>query len=64
MKTFRLYAHRTKPATYQILGTEAAKKMTLEDELEYVLIDEGTHPYLVTKVKKLTCYVGQSAKTE
>ncbi|KAF0236512.1 MAG: hypothetical protein FD181_2679 [Prolixibacteraceae bacterium] len=64
MKTFKLFANRQKPKTYQILSLEGAKKMSLEDELEYVLIDVGTHPYLVTKVKKLSCYVGQSTKTE
>jgi hypothetical protein len=64
MKTFKLFAHRHKPATYQILGLEAAKKMTLEDEIEYVQIDEGTYNFLFTKVKKLTSYVGQRAKTE
>lgn len=60
MKTFRLFAHRTKPATYLILDKKAAKEISHEEKEEYFQIDEGTHPFLLNKVKKLISHVGSN----
>jgi len=60
MKTFKLFVHRESPAEYLLVSSKEFEKMTLVDKSIYFKIDEGTYPYLKSKMQKLIGYVGQN----
>jgi hypothetical protein len=63
MKTFKLFAHREKSADYLLVSSDEFKKMTPEEKAIYFQIDEGTYPYLKSKMQKLVNYVGRIDNT-
>ena len=64
MKTFKLFAHRRKPATYQILSLKEARNMSKQDHQSFIQIDEGTFPFLSKKIINLKHHVGNGRKEQ
>lgn len=60
MKTFKLFAHKERPAEYLLASSKDFKRMPIIEMANYIQIDEGTYPYLKSKMQKLISYVGQN----